>query len=568
MAAVNRDKIYSDDYFDLIIDYSGNLKVLEKYDKDSVNIINFFLAVVHVPISEINEEIISRMGYAVLPNLFGTIADANLEASGILRLRNVPNFNLRGKGVLIGFLDTGIDYTNPVFQNADQTTRIISIWDQTINSEQLPQGMVYGTEYLSEQINEAIKNADPYTVVPSKDEAGHGTMLAGIAAGNEVPDSGFYGVAPDAQIIAVKLKPAKSNIKRFFRIPEKELCYQENDILFAYQYLLNTATKLNQPLVICNAVDTSQYAHDGRGTTSGWISLQASLAGIGVITAVGNEGNARRHYSGRIEQEGGSDTVELNVGPGESGFSMELWGASPNLFSIDITSPSGEYIPRIEIKLNETRSVNFIFDPTVIYVDYSLVEAQSGDQLIILRFSNPSQGIWKFRVYGRGVAPMVYNIWLPMGDFISEETFFIRSDPNITLLSVSCATIPIAVSAYNVEDDSLFLEAGRGYTRIQYVKPDITAPGVNVMAPTLDHGFAAFTGTSVAAAHTCGVAAMLLEWGIVKGRYPNMSTQDMKVFMIRGARRNIEREYPNPDWGYGILDVFNIYESLRRGTTP
>jgi hypothetical protein len=154
-----------------------------------------------------------------------------------------------------------------------------------------------------------------------------------------------------------------------------------------------------------------------------------------------------------------------------------------------------------------------------------------------------------------------------MNDFITENTFFTRSDPYITLLTVACSLIPITVTAYNVEDDSLFLDAGRGFTRIDYIKPDFAAPGVNIIAPTLDQTFFETTGTSAAAAHTAGVAAMMFEWGIVNGKYPYMSTQDMKIFMIRGARRNINIDYPNRDWGYGILDVFNVFESLRRETT-
>lgn len=564
MTNSDREKIYSNDYFDLIIDYSGDTYVLEQYKEHAVNIINFFLAVIHVPMSMIHEEIISQIGYAVLPNLFGLVSAASLEASGIIKLRNVPSFGLRGKGVLIGFIDTGIDYTNPIFQNADGTTKIVSIWDQTIDTDQIPTGMAYGTEYTREQINEALKSDDPYQIVPSRDEIGHGTMLAGIAAGNEVPERGFYGVAPDAEIVVVRLKQAKSNLKTFFRIPEDKLVYQENDILFGYQYLFNIGSSLNRPIVICNAIDTSQYAHDGRGMLSGWLSLQANNTGIAIITAVGNEGNKRRHYAGEINPTTGYDTVELNVGQGESGFSMEIWGASPNLYTIDITSPSGEYVARMNIMLYETRQITFIFEPTIIYLDYTLVEAQSGDQLILLRFTNPSPGIWRFKVYGRGINPMKFNIWLPMNDFISEDTYFIRSDPYITLLSVSCSPMPIAVTAYNLENNSLYLDAGRGYTRIDIIKPDIAAPGVNVLAPSLDQNFIEVTGTSAAAAHTAGVAAMLFEWGIVKGRYPHMSTQDMKIFMIRGARRDINMEYPNRDWGYGILDVFNVFEALRR----
>jgi subtilisin family serine protease len=547
----------------LIIEYSGDEKVLEQYRGDVIQIVNYFLAVIHIPADLIKEDAISRIGYAVFPNLFGLVSFASKEASGVTRIRNIPGFDLRGSGVLIGFLDTGIDYTNPVFQYADRTTKIISIWDQTIASDRTPIGMNFGTEYTREEINEALMQEEPLSVVPTRDEVGHGTMLAGIAAGNEVPEQGFYGIAPGAEIIAVKLKPAKSNVKAFFRIPEGTLCYQENDIMFAYQYLINVANALNKPLVICSAVDTSQYAHDGRGTLGNWLSLQANNIGTAVITAVGNEGNARRHFFGEVDPIKGFETVELNVGPGETGFAMEIWGASPNLFTLDITSPSGEYVPRMNIRLYETRVVTFIFEPTVIYLDYTLFEAQSGDQLILLRFTNTTPGIWRFNVYGRGVNPMIFNIWLPMNGFISKDTFFIQSDSNITLLSVSCAPIPIAVTAYNVVDDSLYAEAGKGYTRINYIKPDVAAPGVDILAPALDHTYIEVTGTSVAAAHTAGIAAMLLEWGAVKGRYPQMSTQDLKVFLIRGARRKIGTKYPNPDWGYGILDVFNVFESLR-----
>ena len=564
MNGSDREKIYSNDYFDLIIDYNGDLSILEQYREYDIQIINFFLAVVHVPLSTISEDSISRIGYAVFPNLFGIISAAAIEASGIIRIRNIPSFQLRGRGVLIGFVDTGIDYTNPIFRHEDGTTRIVSIWDQTIDSDQPPSGMMYGREFTREQINNALLNENPSSMLPSKDEIGHGTMLAGIAAGNEVPEEDFFGVATEAEIIVVKLKPAKSNLKEFFRIPEDKLCYQENDIMFGYQYLINVATVLNKPLVICNAVDTSQYAHDGRGTMSGWLSLQANNTGVAIVTAVGNEGNARRHYSGIIDPALGYNTVELNVGMGETGFTMEIWGASPNLYTIDITTPSGEYVPRMDMKLNETRILTFIFEATIIFLDYTLVEAQSGDQLIILRFSDPVPGIWRFNVYGRGIAPLVFNIWLPMNDFIMEDTYFIHSDPRLTLLSVACAPIPISVTAYDVVNDSLYLDAGRGYTSIGYIKPDIAAPGVNITAPSLEQSFLQVTGTSAAVAHTAGVAAMLFEWGIVNGRYPQMSTQDMKVFMTRGARRNRSMEYPNRDWGYGILDVYNVFESLRR----
>lgn len=561
-----QERHFSNDYADFIIEYNGELSVLEPFKEYGYHIVNFFFAIVHLPVSVMTEDVVSKMGYAAIPSLLGLTIDKNLEASGIERIRSLPNFNLRGKGVLIGIIDTGIDYTNPIFQYADKTTRIETIWDQTIQRDTPSDDVNYGTVYSREQINEALKNSDPFSVVPSRDENGHGTMVAGIAAGNEVPESNFYGVAPDSEFVIVKLKQAKQYLMDFFRMPQGAIAYQENDLFEGFQYVINYAAKVDKPIVLCITIDTAQYAHDGRGTTSGWLSLQSTIPGVATVITIGNEGNSRRHFLGTINAESGFETIELNIAPNESGLSLEIWGTSPNFFTIDITSPSGEYIPRIDFRLNETREITFIFEQTVIYVDYQLVESQSGDQLILLRFSKPAQGIWKIKVYGRGIAPMTFNSWLPMNGWILEDTYFIRSNPNTTLLTLGCAVIPITATAYNATDESLYTKAGRGYTRINVVKPEIAAPGVNIMSPNLNKGFEETTGASAAAAHTAGVVAMILEWGIVNKNYPNMNTQDVKVLLIRGARRKPDLTYPNPDWGYGILDIFNVFDQIRGGS--
>ena len=565
MTTQERERIISNDYADLLITYSGDENAFKNFTDATVHIIDYLNAVVHVPVQQITSKTIVRLGYSVMPSLFGLISQGSLEASGVIRLRSIPNFNLRGQGVLIGILDSGIDYTNPIFKNADNTTKITSIWDQTIFSDNYPTNTYYGTEYTREQINTALRSDNPHAIVPTTDEIGHGTMLAGIAAGNEVPESGFYGVAPEAELVIVKLKQAKQYLRDFFIVPEAVPCYQENDILFALDYLNTTAINQNKPIAICIALGTAQGAHDGRGTLSSYLSVLADDSGNGVIIAAGNEGNARRHYYGKVNVTTGYDTVELSVGEDELGFSMELWGDSPGVFSIDILTPTGEYVPRIVPRLDENRDISFIFEETTIIVDYQNIESQSGDQLIILRFHNPAPGIWKFNVYGRADLNIGFNIWLPMEGFISENTFFVRSDPYITILSLGNAQLPITVTAYNSEDDSLYLNASRGFTRIGIIKPEIAAPGVNIISPTLDQGFAGVTGTSAAAAHTTGIAAMLLEWAVVKGNQTTLNTLDMKIFMIRGARRDIELTYPNRDWGYGILDAFNIFDVLRTG---
>jgi subtilisin family serine protease len=564
MTGEERDRMTSEDFADLLITYSGDQSAFANFQDATVHIINFFYAVVHVPVSQINNDVILKYGYSAMPTLYGPVSQASLEASGILRLRSIPNFNLRGHGVLVGIIDSGIDYTNPVFQNADKTSRIVSIWDQTIQSDNFPPNAGYGTEYTREQLNAALSNENPLSVVPSTDEIGHGTMVAGIAAGNEVPDSNFYGVAPDSELVVVKLKQAKKYLRDFFLIKEGAPCYESIDILFGIDYLRRTAIALNRPIAVCISVNTSFGSHDGRQTLTSYLSLRSRSAGFGVVIAAGNEGNSRRHYFGRINETTGYDTVELSVGENEQGFTMELWGDAPGLFSVDIQSPSGEYIPRIIPRLDENREISFVFERTIIYLDYQIIESQSGDELILFRFKNPAAGIWRFNVYGALESGLGFHIWLPMEGFISDNTFFIRSDPYTTVLALGTGRYPITVTAYNNEDDSLYLDASRGFTRTGVIKPEIAAPGVNITAPSLNNTFVEATGTSAAAAHTTGVAALLFEWAIVKGNQPSINTLDMKIFMIRGARRDLELEYPNRDWGYGILDVFNIFDILRR----
>ena len=564
MTAEERSRMTSEDYADLFITYNGNMRVFDAFENATVHIINFFHAVVHVPVSQVTNEIIYRYGYSVMPALYGLVSQSSQEASGIFRLRSIPTFNLRGQGVLIGIIDTGIDYTNPAFRNADGTTRIAAIWDQTIESESFPSFTFYGTEYTREQINEALRSEDPLSIVPTTDEIGHGTMVAGIAAGNEIPGNNFVGVAPDAELVVVKLKQAKRYLRDFFLIREGTPCYESIDILFALEYLRLTAIALNRPIAVCISVNTSFGPHDGRDAITSYLSLISRNVGFGVVIAAGNEGNARRHYFGRINENTGYDMVELSVGESEAGFTMELWGNPPGLYSVDIQSPSGEYIPRIIPRLDEVREISFIFEQTVIYLDYQMIEDQSGDELILFRFVNPAAGIWRIKVYGVIQVDSSFHIWLPMEGFISDNTFFIRSDPYTTILNLGNGRYPITVTAYNDADDSLYPDASRGFTRTGVIKPEIAAPGVNIIAPSIDNSFVEVTGTSAAAAHTAGVAALLFEWAIVRGNQPLLNTLDMKILMIRGARRQMDLAYPNRDWGYGILDVYNIFDSLRR----
>jgi Subtilase family. len=287
------ERIYSNDYFDLLFNFTGDLSVFDQFPDATVQLLSN-VAVVHVPLQQITNNTIFQLGYQVIPTLSGLISQTSLEASGVNKIRSFPNFNLRGKGVLVGILDTGIDFTNPIFINADNTSKIALLWDQTLFGENYLTNTYYGTEYTKEQINQAIQSKNPYEIVPSKDEIGHGTMVAGIAAGNEVIDKGFSGVVPDAELVVVKLKLAKQNLKDFWGIPKNVICYQQNDIEYALEYLEQAANKLGRPMSICIAIGTAQGSHDNSMDFNYSVSNRSRNLNFAITIAAGNEGSSRR----------------------------------------------------------------------------------------------------------------------------------------------------------------------------------------------------------------------------------------------------------------------------------
>lgn len=558
-----RFKITSNDYVDLIVEYNENLKLFERYPNETYHIMNDKYAVVYIPTAQLTSRSVRQFGYSVLASCYGLVSQKSLEVTGIQKLRRLPVFNLRGRDVLVGIIDTGIDYTNPVFRNKDGTTRIDAIWDQTIDSDRYPQPQLYGTQYLKEDINQALNSANPLEVVPSMDTNGHGTMLAGIAAGSEVPESNFSGVVPEAELIVVKLKQAKQAVRDFYVIPSNVDCFQENDIMWAFQYVVDMARSLKRPVSICIGLGSTQGSHDGRGTLSNLLTIGSDFSGIATTIAAGNEGNAAGHFYSEINPTLGYSTVELNVGENEAGFTMEIWGNAPNTYSIDILSPTGEYIPRITESLNLSREISFVFEKTIILVDYQMVETSTGDQIILMRFHNPTPGTWTFKVYTRGDLQGIINIWLPLSGFISDNTYFVQPDPYTTVTSPGNSPVPLTVTAYSPDNNTLYRRASKGYSRKNNVKPELAAPGVNIQAPNLQKGFSVMTGTSAAAAHTAGVVAMTFEWAVVKGNYPDVDIIEIKNFLIRGAQRNPKLSYPNRDWGYGILDLYSAFNALR-----
>ncbi|MEY8352989.1 S8 family peptidase [Lachnospiraceae bacterium 54-53] len=553
------EKILDNDFYDLIISSS----LVPTFDTgDNVTILNERLSLLHIPTGSLGGCSLGQYPYSNFPSIYALSSEISIERSGIGTVQNNPALGLFGKGVLVGIIDTGIDYRHPAFRNSDGSTRIYSIWDQTEQGGERPENFTFGSEYGRDLINTALESEDPLSVVPSSDTNGHGTAIASIAAGTPGEEQSFSGVAPEAELVIVKVKDAKKNLKNIYFIPENILCFQESDVLLAIRYLTAAAQRLNQPLAICIAFGTSQGGHDGRGAVSRYLDDLALLPGTGISVSAGNEGNKQRHYFNNTVSEPFSNNFELRVGNNDSLFSMEIWPYTPARLAIEISSPNRESTQLVFPSLNECRRFSFVFNETVILVNNIIFEEETGDQLILLRFSNALPGVWYLHVESIDNTAFSFHSWLPAGDFISDETFFLNSSPDTTVTSPGNTRHLLTVAAYNQINGSILAESGRGYSRTGQVKPDLAAPGYRITCALPDNQYGEITGTGAAAAHVAGIMAMLLEWAIVRENYIRMTGNDINRLLIRGAVRSSTSTYPNRIWGYGQVNINRLFEVL------
>lgn len=559
---IHLNQLVDPNYADLIIENNS----LESYSyATQTTEINYKYSVINLHANLLNKCSIGNISYLSFPKCYTLQSAKALEETGVSRIQRNPNFNLYGEGTLIGIIDTGVDYENPAFRYKDGKTRIVSIWDQTINDNTSPPlGFPYGAEYNSDLINTALDSDTPLKRVPSTDTNGHGTAIAGIIGGTEDITNNFSGVVPNAEFVIVKLKQAKEITRYMFNISNDTECYQETDIMFGIKYVTAVAIQLRRPIAICIALGTNQGSHSGQEPLSSYLSYVSPLSGIGITIAAGNEGNTRRHYYGVNTMGGPYEEFELNVSEKDKMFPMEIWQRSPQRLAIDVISPTGEHLPTVYPDITSCYQHNFIFEPTNIWINNVITESTTGEQLIMVRFENAMSGIWKFRLYNLENSDSTFNVWLPSGPIISKDTYLLNSSPNTTITSPGDALLPITLGAYDPEKGSIYISSGRGYTSTGAIKPDLASPGFNIKGPTLTGTFTAYTGTGVAAGFAAGIVAMILQWGIVNNNLNDINSVEIKELLIRGATRDPDLTYPNNVWGYGEINIYGFFDKLRQ----
>lgn len=551
----------ADDTWEVIVRYFGELQSLQSQfpDWQITELLNEY-AIIRLPESQIAQLAgLPQIEYIEKPKQLYFEAAQGRRASCMLPVQTGrgavgSRTNLTGAGVLVAVIDSGIDYRHPDFCSADGTTRIVALWDQTAvprsEQERAPQGYSQGVEYTSEQINEALSAPDTLAaaqIVPETDTSGHGTHVAGIAAGNGRASGGASrGVAYESELLIVKLG-----------VPGGGSFPRTTELMTAVDYCIRKARELLMPLAINLSFGNNYGSHSGTSLLETYLTDIAGYWKCNIVAGSGNEAAKRVHTSGVLGSR--EARIELAVAEYETGLNIQLWKSYSDQFTITLIHPNGN---RREVIAPVPGSNQFRMENTTVLVYYGEPSPYSQFQEIyfeLLPEENAyiDSGIWQIVLTPERIVDGEYNFWLPAGSTVSPATGFLDSVPETTLTIPSTAFGVITVGAYDSFTDVPAAFSGRGYTRaLRQVKPDLVAPGVDIISCAPGGGYASRTGTSMATPFVTGAVALLMQWGIVAGRDPYLYGEKVKAYLISGARALPSMsEYPNPQLGWGALCV-------------
>ena len=494
--------------------------------------------------------------------VLGLLDRPALEAAGVSQVHSQPYLNLKGRGVLLGFVDTGIDYTQEVFRYEDGSSRIQYIYDQAAEGEP-PPGFLLGREYSKVEIDAALASGSPYDMVPQRDDEGHGTFLASVAAGRQTET--FSGAAPDGEIIAVKLKKARPFYREKYCVPaDQAYAYESSAVMIGVEYILRKARELGRPVVICIGLGTNAGSHDGTSIFEEYLSGVSVQKGVCVCAAAGNEAEARHHTGGILQPGEKPGKVDLKVGDNAGDVYIAVWNTVADRLSVSVRSPSGELVGRVPARPGTALAadVKLVLEAARVQIEYHFPMEGSGGQLSIIRILGATPGVWTIELHGDILLNGSYQVWLPMSGFVSPTVEFLAATPENTITCPATAVGVICCGAYDSNSKSLYAKSSRGPAWDSRVLPDLTAPGVGV-GGIYPYGPGLMSGTSAAAAGLAGVCALLLQWGVREGNDPAMGTYQIRAYLIRGCLRRSDMTYPNNQWGYGSVQLMQTFHLMR-----
>lgn len=563
----------ADNLWELIVKYNGDLSRLESSVIRIEELIAGY-AIVTIPQNLIDSFVeLEEIEYVEKPKSLYFALQRGKEASCILPV-TVREPYLSGRGTLVAIIDSGIDYSRMDFRNRDGSSRILYLWDQTLTPDAerewaSPEGFRIGVEFNRIQINAALEvgEAERFGQLPSQDVTGHGTAVAAIAAGNGMSSNGQYvGVAPECELIVVKLGNAA-----------RESFPRTTQLMRALTYVVQKAVELARPVAINLSFGNTYGSHDGTSLLERFMDNVSEIGRNVICVGSGNEGAAGGHTAGRVEEvEGLADSpvrVELAVAPYERSVNVQLWKEYVDRFRITLVAPGGERqvietdrVGTLRLQMEQTQLLIYMGEPTPYSVNQEIFFE------FIPKQNYVDSGVWTFLLEPVDVISGAYYFYLPSSVVLNSGTRFFAPTPEVTFTIPSTAGKVITVGAYNSVYDSYADFSGRGYrleSRMEAliagdrVKPDLVAPGVNIAISNGQGGTEYVTGTSFATPFVTGAAALMMEWGIVKGNDPYLYGEKVRAYLRRGARTlRGESMYPNARVGWGALCVA---ESIPRG---
>lgn len=562
---------FNDEYETFLAEYVGDFTDrINSFDYAKFHIINSYFAVLLVKEGMISE-VLKKLPEIIniernFPFTLFNLSESN--GSPDLKSTSKGNTTLDGKGVVVGIIGTGIDYLNPRFMDENGKTRIIAIYDQSIDRGPIPKTFFIGTEYYREDINKAIEakamGNNPYEIVNHKDEVGYGTSIATIIGGRKLGKSDeIVGLAPNCEFIIVKIREASKENRIHWGIENYNgLVYDSHLIASSIRYLYQTQEKLNKPFVAYLPAGTNLGAHDGTTMGERYFNFFTQGRRFSAVMSTGDQGGSPICLKGTFESDEVEKIISINVDEKQQNFFFSLYYGEPDVISVGVTNPLGETIDNIPINPVNGEGINITLGQSSIFVQYFLENKVTLGQRLDFIIKNAVGGVWKINIRKVSVVRGTINTWLQQNDFSIGNTGLLKSTLLTTLMTPATANNVIVNSSFDQINNVVIEDSGRGFTADNRISPSIAVAAKNILTVGLNNKPVVVSGPAISGAILTGVTTLLVQWGIVEKNDLNMYSSKIKNYLIQGTEKVEAYSYPNPEIGFGVLNIEKLFNNL------